>query len=37
MKLFRVFGVFDYAYGKKRKLGKVGINRKLSKSENTHC
>ena len=24
-------------YDKKRKLGNVGIHRKLSKSENTHC
>ena len=37
MKIFRVLVFSIMLYDKKRKLGKVGINRKLSKSENTHC
>ena len=37
MKIFHVLVFSIMLYGKKRKLRNVGINKKLSKSENTHC
>ena len=32
-----IYGIADMLYIKKWKLGNVGINRKLSRSENTYC